>query len=154
MQRNGIIALVSVAILSVAGIVAAYMFTHKPQPEPEPFDPYEHSRAAEIACLEGGGTWNPNAPVWEPKCEHSEPTTAAPAVEAPSTSGGGGNGGKTIGEVYAEKWVNKNIGFAEQQTFCAGIAQLGYLAAQHAFTSGFEPKWLGKTVFAEIYSRC
>jgi hypothetical protein len=158
MQRNGVVVLVSVALLSAAGIVAAYFFTHKPEPEPGPVDLYEHSRAAEIACLEGGGSWNPNAPVWEPKCEHSEPTTAAPPVEAPSTSDGGGNGGKTIGDLAfgtPEQWVNKNINATEQAKFCLILPQVGYDAALRAWQSGWDaPYPPAKKVFNEILSRC
>ena len=49
MQRNGIVALVSVALLTVAVLVAAYFFTHRPQPES--VDRYEHVHAAEIALV-------------------------------------------------------------------------------------------------------
>jgi hypothetical protein len=49
MQRNGIVVLVSVALLSVAVLVAAYFFTHRPQPEP--VDRYERVHAAEIALV-------------------------------------------------------------------------------------------------------
>jgi hypothetical protein len=55
MQRNGVVVLVSVALVAVAGIVAAYLFTHKPQPEPpsagEEFIQRVHEE--KVACLEG-----------------------------------------------------------------------------------------------------
>ena len=50
-RTTGIVVMVSVALLSVAILVAAYMFTHKPEPD--------QSNAARIACYEGGGTWVP-----------------------------------------------------------------------------------------------
>ena len=157
MQRN-VVVLVSVALLSVAGIVAAYMFTHKPEPDPEPVDLYEHAHAAEIACLEGGGSWVPGGLGWTMICEHSEPTTAAPAVEPPSTSDGGGSGGKTIGDIAygtAEQVVNKMFNAAEQQEFCLAVYQLGYAPALSAFRRGWDAPWPpAQQVFTEAFSRC
>jgi hypothetical protein len=87
------------AILAVAVIAAAFLFTHKPEPEPTSADPFQHARDAEIACLEGGGSWvaGKNADgirIMGGYCEHSEPTSATPAGEALSTSDGGGGGGR------------------------------------------------------------
>jgi hypothetical protein len=161
MQRNGVVVLVSVALLSVAGIVAAYFFTHKPEPEPEPVDLYEHSRAAEIACLEGGGSWVPGALGGTMTCEHSEPTTAAPPVEAPSTSDGGGSGGKTIQEVAygtPEQAVNRMFTPAEQAQFCSLAIQAGFDAALRAWMSAWDTpgttRSYAKEVFMEATSRC
>jgi hypothetical protein len=88
MQRNGVVILASVALAAVAIIVAAYFVTHKPEAEPKPVDLYKQAHAAEIACLEGGGSWvaGKNAdgqPSLSGYCEHSEPT-AAPVVASPS----------------------------------------------------------------------
>jgi hypothetical protein len=49
-----IVVLVSVALVAMAGLVAAWLFTHKP--EPEPMTPVQHGKTPEVACLEGGGT--------------------------------------------------------------------------------------------------
>jgi hypothetical protein len=166
MQRNGIVVLVSVALLSVAGIVAAYLFTHKPQPEPLSAGEKAIQQAHEerVACLEGGGSWDPNAPLrGEPSCQHSEPTTAAPAVEEPSTSdggGSGGSGGRTIGEALNGTWgtaeqVVNHFTAAERQAFCSLVYQLGYAPALRVF----ERKWNAphppaQEVFDEAVSRC
>jgi hypothetical protein len=47
MQRKGVVVLATVALAAVAVIVAAYFFTHKP--EPEAVDLYAHNKAAEIS---------------------------------------------------------------------------------------------------------
>jgi hypothetical protein len=114
-QRNGIVVLFSVALLSVAGIVAAYFFTHKPEPEPGSVEQrIEQEQAAKIACLEGGGTWTPGD-LGGSICEQSEPTQAGPVVASPSpvapaTNGGTGCFGQiTIGDCVAAKNVRKQV---------------------------------------------
>jgi hypothetical protein len=146
MQRNGVVLLVSAALVSVAVLVAAYFFTHKPEPsESDQF--WEHQNAAEIACLEGGGTWNRLG-----GCQHSSVASAAPAVEAPSTSDGGGSGG---GRLTVEEYVDQTWSVAEQAGFCVAAQGLGYTAALRQWTHGnpvsYPPP---KKVFVELFSRC
>jgi hypothetical protein len=52
-RTSGIVVLVSVALLSVAGLAAAYFFTHKSESEPP--DLIEQARAAEIAASKAAG---------------------------------------------------------------------------------------------------
>jgi hypothetical protein len=164
MQRNGIVVLGSVALATVAIIVAAYLFTHKPQPEPlsagEKYIQQAHEER--VACLEGGGSWDPNAPLrGEPSCQHSEPTTAAPAVEPPSTSDGGGSGGKTIQELAygtPEQYVNRQFTPAELAQFCSIAIQAGFDASLRGWMSGWHvpgtSRSYAKEVFMEAASRC
>ena len=158
MQRNGIIILASVALAAVAIIVAAYIFTHKPEPEgPSAYDQsVERAHEERVACLEGGGTWDQFL-----GCQHSSVASAAPAVEAPSTSagggnGGGGNGGQTIEEFVTENIVDQMLpNLAQQAKFCVGVDQLGYFTALQAFKRGYGAQTPpAQKVFAEAFSRC
>jgi hypothetical protein len=153
MQRTTAI-VVSVAILAVALIGAAFLFTHKPNPEPAPVDRLQHAKDAEIACLEGGGTWNPYAPVWEPKCEHSEPTTAAPPVEAPSTSDSGGS--STQPSRSAKEFVG-NMTIGEIGEFCGAVQQGGYAAGlSRVLQKGLGPSTTpsAEEVYDALLSHC
>jgi hypothetical protein len=94
-------------------------------------------------------------------CEHSEPTTAPPAVEPPSTSDGGGSGGRTIGDALNGTWgtaqqvVNHTFSAAEQAKFCSIVFQVGYAPALQAFKRGYDaPYPPAEAVFTEAFSRC
>jgi hypothetical protein len=50
MQGNGVIVLVSAALVTVAIVVAAWLFTNKP--EPEPVSPVQHGKTAEAPTVE------------------------------------------------------------------------------------------------------
>ena len=138
MQRNGILVLLSVALVSVAGIVAAYFFTHKPEPEgPSALDQAtERLHEEKVACLEGGGTWHDEA--WATvKCEHSEPATA------PSTSGSGSSAA-TIAEQ-----VDATYSIAEQRAFCVSAQGLGYTTTRRIWKAQGT-----QDVFDELWARC
>lgn len=48
MDKNASI-IIGAAILAVAIVAAAFMFTHKPADKPD--------NSAQVACLQGGGNW-------------------------------------------------------------------------------------------------
>jgi hypothetical protein len=163
MQRNGVVVLVSVALLSVAGIVAAYFFTH--EPEPEPMSAYDRAvqqaHEAKIACIESGGNWTVpvGGTVGSGTCEHSNVEPTAPPVEAPSTSGGGGSGGKTAQELFsptAEQIVDEIFSASEQRGFCSAVEQVGYTAALRAWKRGYDRHTnpSAEEVFIEAFSQC
>jgi hypothetical protein len=99
MRRTTVVALVSIALVSTAAIVGAYLLMHKPEPSPGE-DLQQRLNEEKTSCLEAGGTWiaGRNADGLAGMtglCEHSEPTTAAPVVASPSSvapaeDGGGG----------------------------------------------------------------
>ncbi len=64
-RTSPVVVLVGVALVAVVIIVAAYFFTHKLGASArDQFGRTEN--AAEIACLEGGGTWYGSAYGCEP----------------------------------------------------------------------------------------
>jgi hypothetical protein len=131
MQRNGIVVLASVALAAVAIIVAAYMFTQEPQPEPlsagEKFIQQAHEER--VTCLEGGGTWVRDPFVGSGTCGHSSVEPAAPAVEAPSTSDGENAQGLPSGspkyayeQFWRDDWMNEApsfYGISSSEAKCA-----------------------------------
>jgi hypothetical protein len=135
---------VGAAILAVALVGAAFLFTHKPKPEPKSVgEEYAQQRhEAEVACLEGGGSWVPGE-FGGTTCEHSEPTAA------PATSGGTTSGGIQTVEKTPKQIVDETYSLAEQRQFCVAAISLGYYEARRM--------WKGpqaKAVFDELASRC
>ena len=63
MDKNVTI-LIATVIVALAILGAAFMFTHESEPAKAPPPTYNNDQ--EIACLEGGGTWN----LGSQACEH------------------------------------------------------------------------------------
>ena len=139
MQRIGVIILASVALVAVAIIVAAYMFTHKPEPEVP--DLLQRVHQEKVACLEGGGTWeNPGGSSFGGTCKHPSVESAAPAVGTSSMS--------------AEQIVD-TFSAADQAKFCSSANQLGFPLALSTWKSEWDAESPpAEQVFEEAYSRC
>lgn len=154
-RTTGIV--VSVALLSVAGLVAAYLFTHKPEPEgPSVIDQsIERAHEEKVACLEGGGTWLPGINSCQQRIGQP-PSTASGLTGGIVGSFGGGSGEQTIGEYLTEQIVDQMLpNMAQQAKFCVTVDQLGYFAALQAFKRGYDAQTpSAQKVFAEAYSRC